>query len=80
MRWICLFVLIVSLGGCGVAAMYAKPEVISGDADQVAVKTGVNINPGSAAKKHCARFSRDAVLQRGPIQVGNGYVYYFTCT
>lgn len=83
LHWVWALLLVVVLAGCGVAAMYAEPEVISGDENEVAVKTGVNSNPGPTARAHCARYNRTAVLYQGPIEVGlhkQSYVYYFRCT
>ena len=83
MRWTVVLVWFVMLGGCGVAASFAAPEVISGDQNEVAVKSGINSNPGPTAQAHCARYNRTAVLNRGPIEVGlrgRTNVYYFNCT
>ncbi len=73
------------------ACTYApEPEIVSGTADEVAIKAAPSTNPGPLAVEHCAKYDKEARL-RGSEQVGGGEmvaymvmrsatrIYYFDC-
>jgi len=69
-----LTVTLLALAACGGA------EIITGDRDQVSVKTRRGTNPGPLATEHCRKFGRTAALQStAETGVWTDQVYVFRC-
>lgn len=74
-----IFLSILVLAGCTIAAQYNAPEIISGNNNQVAIKSGIYKNPGILATEHCKKYGKTAVLDHF-ISQGVIYTHYFQCT
>ena len=82
--------LLAALAGASACTYVPEPEIVSGTAEDVAVKAGASANPGPLAKEHCAKFNKQARL-RSSEEVGRGEmvaymvmrsatrVYFFDC-
>ena len=67
--------LVLAFAGC---AALVEPIIISGNDDEVAIKSGLNRNPGNLAKSYCAKFNKKAVLKKTE-PMGLQAFYYFYC-
>ena len=68
----------VFAAGCGILA---EPEIVSGDANEVAIKAGTYMNPAELAELHCKDHGKSPVLTNveDPEILGRESVFYFDC-
>ena len=76
-------VIISSLSGCAVSRSY-EATIVSADPGHVAVKAGINANPGEVAKIHCAKFQKTPALIKtsenlSGIALDKTRIYTFEC-
>ncbi len=67
-----------SLAGCGVLA---EPEIVSGDANEVAIEAGTYMNPAELAEIHCKDHGKSPILTNveDPEILGSESIFYFDC-
>ncbi len=67
-----------TVAGCGA---FAEPEIVSGDASQVAIKAGTHMNPSELAEAHCKDHGKSPVLTNveNPEIYGRESIFYFDC-
>ncbi len=78
------------LAGAAACTYAPEPEIVSGTADEVAIKAAGSTNPGPLAVEHCAKYDKEARL-RGSEQASGrelvaymvmrsaARIYYFDC-
>jgi len=71
-------VISVSVVGCGALA---APEIVTGDANEVAIKAGTYMNPAELAEVHCKDHGKSPVLTNveDPEILGSESIFYFEC-
>ena len=70
--------MLAALAGASACTYVPEPEIISGTAEEVAVKAGSSANPGPLAIRHCASYGKNARL-RDSVEVSRGEVVaYFS--
>ena len=67
--------MVLAFTGC---AAFVEPVIVSGDDNEVAIKSSLRRNPGNLAKEHCAKFNKESILKKIESIGAQGF-YYFSC-